>query len=229
MIEEMAAQSTDSIEGVQQKFAGVVVGTVINVLDPMMLGRVQVQLPFIDSLDLSPWARVAMPMAGLLHGFYFIPNPGDEVLVAFEHGDVNAPYVIGSLWNALAPPPLPSPVPQIRAIRTLAGNQIVMSEAPPTLTIQSGPTSPVPIPMPPTPAGPPTVIMSPAGIQIMSGRNVINMTEAGIQIVAGTNAINMTPDGITITAAANLTLAASGMVNITGATVSIKGGLVTIN
>jgi hypothetical protein len=229
VIEELAARSTDSIEDVQQKFYGVVVGKVINPLDPMTLGRVQVQLPFVDSLDLSPWARVAMPMAGILHGFYFIPNVGDEVLVAFEHGDINAPYIIGSLWNALAPPPLPSPLPQIRAIRTLAGNQIVMSEAPPTITIQSGPTSPVPIPMPPTPAGPPTVIMSPAGIQIMSGRNLINMTEAGIQIVAGTNAINMTPDGITITAAANLTLAAGGMVSIAGATVSIKGGLVTIN
>jgi hypothetical protein len=229
VIEEMAAQSTDSIEDVQQKFYGVVVGKVINPLDPMTLGRVQVQLPFIDSLDLSPWARVAMPMAGILHGFYFIPNVGDEVLVAFEHGDISAPYIIGSLWNAMAPPPLPSPLPQIRAIRTLAGNQIVMSEAPPTITIQSGPTSPVPIPMPPTPAGPPTVIMSPVGIQIMSGRNVINMTEAGIQIIAGTNAVNMTPDGITITAAANLTLAASGVVSIAGATVSIKGGLVTIN
>jgi hypothetical protein len=216
VIEEMAAQSTDSIEDVQQKFYGVVVGKVINPLDPMTLGRVQVQLPFIDSLDLSPWARVAMPMAGIL-------------LVAFEHGDISAPYIIGSLWNAMAPPPLPSPLPQIRAIRTLAGNQIVMSEAPPTITIQSGPTSPVPIPMPPTPAGPPTVIMSPVGIQIMSGRNVINMTEAGIQIIAGTNAVNMTPDGITITAAANLTLAASGVVSIAGATVSIKGGLVTIN
>ena len=81
----------------------------------------------LDSLDLSPWARIALPMAGVLHGMYFIPNINDEVLVAFEHGDVNAPYIIGSLWNAMAPPPLQSPVPQIRAIRTLAGNQIVFT------------------------------------------------------------------------------------------------------
>ncbi|MFO7680577.1 MAG: phage baseplate assembly protein V, partial [Chloroflexota bacterium] len=56
-------QVTDSIEDIQQKFDGVMVGRVINNLDPMALGRVQVQLPSIDSLDLSPWARVAVLMA----------------------------------------------------------------------------------------------------------------------------------------------------------------------
>src|SRR5690606_29811971 len=119
--------------------------------DPMTLGRVQVQLPFIDSLDPSPWARIAMPMAGPLHGSYFIPDIGTEVLVAFEHGDIKAPYIIGCLWNATALPPLPSPLPQIRATRTLAGNQIVFTEVPPSVTIQTGPTPPGVIPAPPTP------------------------------------------------------------------------------
>jgi hypothetical protein len=211
MIEELFDQMEDSIESVQRKFYGVAVGRVINVLDPMTLGRVQVQLPFIDSLDLSPWARVAVPMAGFGHGQYFIPNLMDEVLVAFEHGDINAPYIIGSLWNATAPPPLPSPVPQIRTIRTLVGNQIVFSEAPPTVTIQSGPTPPVTIPVPPTPAGPPTIIMSPTGIQIIFGLNVINMT----------------PDGITISGTPNINLVATGSINITAPNVTINGAAAT--
>ena len=215
-----------------KKFYGVTVGKVINPLDPMALGRVQVQLPFIDSLDLSPWARIAVPMAGIFHGHYFIPNIGDEVLVVFEHGDVNAPYIIGSLWNAIARPPLPSPLPQIRTIRTLAGNQVVFTEVPPTITIQTGPTPPVPIPMVPTPAGPPTIIMSmlPAGpsIQIMLGTNVINMTALGIQIMSGTNVINMTPDGITVTAP-NINFIGQVSVSVTAPIVSLKGGLVTIN
>src|SRR5947209_7873363 len=89
------------------KIYGVVVGRVINVLDPLMLGRVQVQVPSIDALDLSPWARVAMPAASLAAGLYWLPNPEDEVLVAFENGDPNAPYIIGCLWSAIMPPPLP--------------------------------------------------------------------------------------------------------------------------
>ena len=230
MIEETIGNLETSVEESKNKYYGVTVGKVINPLDPMMLGRVQVQLPFIDSLDLSPWARIALPMAGMLHGMYFIPNLNDEVLVAFEHGDVNAPYIIGSLWNAMAPPPLQSPIPQIRAIRTLAGNQIVFTEVPPSVTIQTAPTPPSVLPSPPTPTGPyQTIMMSTAGIQIMSPTPIQIMSPAGIQIVAGTNIINLTPDGITITGAPNLNLVAGGTLNMTAPAINITGGLVKIN
>ena len=108
MIEETLLQQQTSNDGMK-KYYGVTVGRVINPLDPLSLSRLQVQLPFIDSLDLAPWARVCTPMAGMLSGEYYIPNVGDEVLVAFEHGDVNAPYILGSLWNAIERPPLLSP------------------------------------------------------------------------------------------------------------------------
>lgn len=210
-MEETLTQLATSVESVQRKFWGVTVGRVINLLDPLTLGRVQVQLPMIDDVELSPWARVAVPMAGLAHGHYFIPNFGDQVLIAFENGELQAPYVIGSLWNATAPPPLPSPVPQIRVLRTLAGNQLVFTEVPPTVTLQSGPTPPVTIPAPPTPAGPPTVILAPTGIQILFGLNVINMT----------------PDGITITGTPNLNLVASASITMTAPKVSIAGATST--
>lgn len=206
-MEETLTQLSESVEDVKRKFYGVTVGRVINPLDPLTLGRVQVQLPQLDDIELSPWARVATPMAGLTHGHYFIPNPGDQVLVAFENGELNSPYILGSLWSAMAPPPLPSPVAQIRTIRTLAGNQLVFTEVPPTVTLQSGPTPPVTIPAPPTPAGPPTVILSPAGIQILFGLNVINMT----------------PDGITITGTPNLNLVATGAMTLTAPNITING------
>jgi phage baseplate assembly protein gpV len=210
-MEETLTQLSESVEQVKRKFYGVTVGRVINPLDPLTLGRVQVQLPMIDDVELSPWARVAAPMAGITHGHYFIPNPGDEVLVAFENGELSAPYILGSLWNATAPPPLPSPVAQIRAIRTLAGNQLVFSEVPPTVTLQSGPTPPVTIPAPPTPAGPPTVILSPAGIQILFGLNIINLT----------------PDGITITGTPNLNLVATAAITMTAPTITLNGAAAT--
>jgi len=210
-MEETLTQLSDKIDQAKRKFYGVTVGRVINPLDPLTLGRLQVQLPMIDDVELSPWARVAVPMAGITHGHYFIPNVGDEVLVAFENGELSAPYIIGSLWNATAPPPLPSPVPQIRAIRTLAGNQIVFTEAPPAVTIQSGPTPPAAIPAPPTPAGPPTVILAPTGVQILFGLSIVNMT----------------PDGITITGTPNLNLTATASINITAPTVTINGAAAT--
>ncbi len=115
-------------------------GKVINLIDEMLLwGAYRVQLPFIDDIDLSPWARIAVPMSGIGCGMSFLPQVGDEVLVAFEQGDVNVPYVIGSLWNgtgAATAQLLPVPDSPVRTsyieVRTrLPGNQIVMVEAPP--------------------------------------------------------------------------------------------------
>lgn len=210
----------NSIESIKTKVYGVMTGRVINDLDPLTLGRVQVQLPAIDSVDLSPWARVAVLMAGPLHGTYMIPNIGDEVLVAFEQGDVNAPYVIGSLWSAMSPPPLPSPVPQIRVIKTLAQNQIMITEVPPSITIQVLSTGQ-------------TILISPTGIQILSGANVVNLGPPTgpptVQVLSGSNVINMSPDGVTVTGSPNLNLTASGVVNITGTAINITGGLVKIN
>ena len=45
------------------------------------------------------WARLATLMAGAKRGTWFIPDPGDEVLVVFEGGDPRRPYVVGALWN----------------------------------------------------------------------------------------------------------------------------------
>lgn len=84
---------------------GMVVGVVTNNKDPDALGRVKVKFPWLSDTDESHWARVVTPMAGGGRGFYFLPEVDDEVLVAFEHGDVGLPYVLGSLWNGKDKPP----------------------------------------------------------------------------------------------------------------------------
>ena len=219
MIEEALSNIEDSISDIKKKYYGVVTGRVINPLDPLCLGRVQVQLPFIDDLDLSPWARVATPMAGIASGFYFLPMLGDEVLVAFEHGEVNAPYVIGSLWSAFAPPPLPSPVPQIRTLRTLTGNQIMITEIPPSIMISMLTGQ--------------MILLSPAGIELVSGATVVSLgppTTPTLNVVSGSNTISMTPAGISVAASGNLTLAAAGNVTITaGGVCSVNAPTVMIN
>jgi len=230
MIEESLTSVDDSIEEIKKKFYGVTKGIVINLLDPLMLGRVQVQLPFVDALDLAPWAHVATPMSGKFAGSYFIPNVTDEVLVAFEHGDINVPYIIGSLWSGAAPPPLPSPLPQIRAIRTQLGNQIVFTEVPPSVTIQTSPTPPVAMPAPPSPAGPyQTISMNPAGVQvatptmvqIMVGPVMVSVLPAAVNIQVGSSTLAVTPAGIAMHAP-TVTIVADGPLTLRGATVLIN-------
>lgn len=87
------------------RFYGVTIAVVTNIKDDDGLGRVKVKFPWLTDEDESPWARVMTPMAGDDRGFYFLPEVDDEVLVAFEHGDMAFPYILGSLWNGKDKPP----------------------------------------------------------------------------------------------------------------------------
>src|SRR4029450_5219774 len=82
-----------------ERFYGVAVGIVTNNQDPEKLHRVKVQFPWLDGSTESHWARVATPMAGDKRGLYFLPEVDDEVLIAFEHGAIDYPCVMGSVCD----------------------------------------------------------------------------------------------------------------------------------
>jgi uncharacterized protein involved in type VI secretion and phage assembly len=84
---------------------GVTVAKVTDNRDPRRESRVRVRFPWQPGEEVSFWARLAMPMTGNKMGTYFLPQVGDEVLVAFERGDQEHAFVIGSLWNGKAPAP----------------------------------------------------------------------------------------------------------------------------
>jgi uncharacterized protein involved in type VI secretion and phage assembly len=86
-------------EDTSAKIYGVVTAVVTNNKDDEGMARIKVTFPWLAENDESHWARIATMMAGNDRGTYFIPEIGDEVLVAFENGDINFPYVIGALWN----------------------------------------------------------------------------------------------------------------------------------
>jgi uncharacterized protein involved in type VI secretion and phage assembly len=106
----ISGQSTrgivDAIRPVEKTdWAGsIVLGVVTNNSDPDGLGRVKVKFPTLGDTLESWWARIASPSAGKDRGLLMMPIPGDEVLVAFEHGDARRPYVLGSVWNGKSKP-----------------------------------------------------------------------------------------------------------------------------
>lgn len=89
-------------------FHGVHVALVTDLRDPDNQGRVKVKLPWLpDSAGAACelWARLATLMGGNNRGSWFVPDVDDEVLVAFEGGDLRHPFVIGGLWNGQDAPP----------------------------------------------------------------------------------------------------------------------------
>jgi uncharacterized protein involved in type VI secretion and phage assembly len=95
--------------GLGGRFYGVYPATVSDIKnDPDGIGRVKVILPWAPdtgSEKYETWARVATMMGGNNRGSWFVPDEGDEVLVAFESGDPRRPYVLGGLWNGKDKPP----------------------------------------------------------------------------------------------------------------------------
>lgn len=110
--------------------SGVMPAVVTNNEDPEGMGRVKLSFPWRFTEDESDWVRVAAPMGGKERGMFFLPEVEDEVLVAFEMGDIHHPYVIGSLWNGKDAPPETNSDGKnnIRMIRSRSGHQITFND-----------------------------------------------------------------------------------------------------
>lgn len=80
---------------------GIVIGQVSDAADPEHAGRVRLTFPWLSADYVSDWARTVQAGAGKDRGLQVLPEVGDEVLVAFEQGDVNRPTVLGGLFNGV--------------------------------------------------------------------------------------------------------------------------------
>lgn len=87
-----------------RRLAGVVIAQVSDVNDPQGLGRVKLAYPWLSDTYVSDWARTVQPGAGKDRGTMVVPEVGDEVLAAFELGDIRRPYVVGGLHNGVDTP-----------------------------------------------------------------------------------------------------------------------------
>ena len=208
----MRSESTHEAGGT---VAGVASAIVSRNDDPENLGRVKLKLPWrSDQQFETDWCRIAMPMAGKDRGTLFLPEVGDEVLVAFDRDDIRYPYVLGQLWSSVDKPPAhqaSSKKNDLRIIRTRKGHMITFDDNTSKGRIR---------------------------IELSDGKR-IEIDDDGITIDDKANSLTMKSAGGSITLEASQTLTlkaptidiqASGQLtaNCTGPT-TIKGSMVEIN
>ena len=116
--------------------AGVAIAIVTDRDDPDGMGRIAVKFPWLDAEMESTWAPIAASMSGGGRGCFFMPEIGDEVLIAFEHGQFDHPFVIGFLWNGKDRPP--SNDVRERMIRSVNGHTIRFLDSTPSAGNQGG-------------------------------------------------------------------------------------------
>ncbi len=115
------------VQPARETLFGLTTAEVVDNVDPLALGRLKIR--FKDSPPGNPalqmFARYITPFAGNERGIAFLPEIGDEVMVGFEEGDPEHPYIIGAVWNGADVSPGPTP----KRIVTKSGNAIVMDDA----------------------------------------------------------------------------------------------------
>jgi uncharacterized protein involved in type VI secretion and phage assembly len=116
-----------------------VIAIVTDNKDPSKLGRVKIKIPVLSANDTTFWAPIIMLGAGKNRGWFFIPEKDDEVLVMFEHGDMDRPLVVGALWGGKDKPPDKNAGGNPRrVIKSRQGSKITFDDEKELLVIEDG-------------------------------------------------------------------------------------------
>jgi uncharacterized protein involved in type VI secretion and phage assembly len=184
------------------RWYGVYPAVVDDVRDPDGQGRIRVRLPWAADAGGAAyvaWARHATLMAGDGRGTWFVPEPGDEVLVGFEAGDPRRPFVLGALWNGSDATPETMDGAgrnNVRLVRSRSGHQIRLDDT----------------------SGAEKVVVQTNGGQ----RITLSDSPSSVEIVDSSgNTARLEASGITISA--------SGKVTVTAATAEISAGTLSVN
>lgn len=238
-------------QGPSGRCTGLVSGTVTDTQDPEGSGRVKVRFPWLSDEYASDWARTAQS-GGTGGGEAFIPEVGDEVLVGFEHGHLDRPYVLAGLYNGKdrpggggggAPPTGGSPADggdlvdpttgavNRRAFASKSGNQLELLDAangPQGVRLRTGDGK---LTIDLDRRGTAVVINSDGSVTIEAKEQVSVKAAKGVALDAGRGALELTGDSVTVTSRSGVALdGGNGKVALsTGGAVEVRGGQVTVN
>jgi phage protein D/phage baseplate assembly protein gpV len=217
-------------DGIQPEgWNGVYPAIVTNVKDSQggaVFSSVKVKFPWTsyNGTELeSQWARLSIPGAGNQRGIMWMPEVNDEVLVAFENGNINRPYVIGGLYNGQdessfsAGDTIPSSNIVKRGMKTRTGQQLVFTEDSSDQKIE--------------------ILSSGGTLKIVideTGKKIsIEASDASATIdIKAQGAISLTSetDAVTVKATSNVKLEATGNIDVNATGIlTLKGSLVKIN
>ncbi|MFI6948008.1 VgrG-related protein [Streptomyces sp. NPDC050422] len=238
-------------QGPSGRCAGLVSGTVTDTHDPEGSGRVKVRFPWLSDEYASDWARTAQS-GGTGGGEAFIPEVGDEVLVGFEHGHLDRPYVLAGLYNGKDRPgggggdpggaagpagdgsdlvdPTTGAVNR-RAFASKSGNQLELLDAangPQGVRLRTGDGK---LTIDLDRRGTAVVINSDGSVTIEAKEQVSVKAAKGVALDAGRGALELTGDSVTVTSRSGVALnGGNGKVALsTGGAVEVQGGQVTVN
>lgn len=190
-----------------QQVNGIVIGLVTDLADPENIGRVRVSYPTLGDQS-SDWARLVSPMAGNGRGTFFRPEVGDEVLVAFELGDVRRPHILGSLWSTTdTPPPDDGQATQNnwRFIRSRSGHIVKLDDTSGAEKIEITASD-----------GQSKIVFD------IAGKKIQIACDSGDIEVSAKGTMKVDAETIKLKASADMTLEATGTMTIKGATVKIN-------
>jgi uncharacterized protein involved in type VI secretion and phage assembly len=167
-----------------EKYYGIYRGTVINNIDPMMLGRIMATVPDAGGIIPSTWATPCVPLAGKQMGTFMVPQIGSGVWIQFEAGDPDRPVWSGGWWGIAAEVPALAlagvPGDPNIVIQTTLQNAIVVSDLP-------GPTGGI---MLKSTTGA-TIIVNDTGIYIQNGKGA-SIVMVGPTVTVNTGALVVT-------------------------------------
>jgi uncharacterized protein involved in type VI secretion and phage assembly len=117
-----------------ERYYGKYRGTVVNNVDPMLIGRIQAIVPDVSSVVPSSWAMPCFPMAGIQTGAIAAPPIGAGVWVEFEKGDPDYPIWTGCYFGTAAEVPalhlLTPPGLSAITLQTMLQNGITVTDLP---------------------------------------------------------------------------------------------------
>ncbi|MBB5019140.1 uncharacterized protein involved in type VI secretion and phage assembly [Chitinivorax tropicus] len=128
-----------------KRLFGLYPAIVKDIVDPDSLGRIQVSFPWLgdEGASVTAWARLVTLYADDDQGWEILPAVDTEVIVAFEAGALERPYIVGAVWNGRESLPEPPAAPNNkRLLKTRAGSLLEFDDtdgaAKVTISMQSG-------------------------------------------------------------------------------------------
>jgi hypothetical protein len=142
-------------------------GKVIQNVDPLQLGRIQVNVPSVMGVTGFDWALPAAPVAGIGSGIYAVPPIAANVWVEFERGDPNLPIWTGCFWDQGEVPPMALAPPGVDHV-------LLQTKQQNAVHVVDGPSPP----------------LASGGILLQSGSSMITIGPDGVKIVGAKVEIN---------------------------------------